>query len=703
MKLKEKLFLSLGLLIVLLGALFYLAFIFFFRSNLNDTKKDVHSLFIEQSQHERVQEITYFKQRVESEKENLNALYYYFSFGEDNLNAWPLLASFLAENPDMGFVQLRDIKKNQVFSIIPAPAPLYPVTTFAMNDNFLFVILPTFEKSQDEENLFLAYPTPKSTYSPYPTYLLFSWKDLGSAVKEFFSDLDKVNPASLPLHQTVEEKESIEKLTMLKALAPFYAKGLEIIPEKGNKIPSGVAYLSSDGKGKALLANNLFQERAFFEDVAYFREHRAPNESGPANGTAVIKTDDEIFLGNTFGYDSFLVTIGFPVSELLKELAVVSNQVVVLSSDNLKLGFAPNGERLSGSQLQTTLDSLKGKSETFYSRATFLSDNGLTLYLIPTYEQAIGVLSSFDALGDNLSKKVAIEMITILLALIGLALFILDRLSTRITRPLVDLAAATETIKEGKYKQVSFPKVEKRKDEIGQLVRSFKEMTVELQEKEKIRTLLNKVVSKDIAEEILKSDVHLGGEDRIATILFADIRNFTEITQNMPPQKIVKMLNQAMTMISKVIEGEGGIIDKYVGDEVMALYGTPIHHPDHALRALASAKLMVESLKKWNIEREKTGEMAIEMGIGINTGVVVAGNMGAEDRLNYTVIGPSVNLASRLCKAALPQQIIISEFTLEEPGVKESFFVENLPLVALKGFKDPVKVFQVTGFKWESD
>ncbi len=127
----------------------------------------------------------------------------------------------------------------------------------------------------------------------------------------------------------------------------------------------------------------------------------------------------------------------------------------------------------------------------------------------------------------------------------------------------------------------------------------------------------------------------------------------------MPPQETIQLLNECMTLISRVIEGEGGVIDKYVGDEVMALFGAPTTHPEHALRAVSTAMLMIETLKNWNETRVSKGLRAVEMGIGIHTGLVVVGNMGAEDRLNYTVLGANVNLAARLCETALSNQLII--------------------------------------------
>lgn len=150
-----------------------------------------------------------------------------------------------------------------------------------------------------------------------------------------------------------------------------------------------------------------------------------------------------------------------------------------------------------------------------------------------------------------------------------------------------------------------------------------------------------------------------------------------------------------MTKISHVIDQHGGVIDKYVGDEVMALFGAPIDHGDSALRAIMSALEMVRVLQDWNEERSKEGLFKVEMGIGIHSGVALAGNMGAENRLNYTVIGSSVNLASRLCGIAQGMQILISKETLQEPHVQEKVVVKELPPTQLKGFEGKISIYQV--------
>lgn len=151
-----------------------------------------------------------------------------------------------------------------------------------------------------------------------------------------------------------------------------------------------------------------------------------------------------------------------------------------------------------------------------------------------------------------------------------------------------------------------------------------------------------------------------------------------------------------MTLVSNIIDQHGGVIDKYVGDEVMALFGAPIEKKESALEAIKCGIDIVESLKKWN--REKEGHQ-IEMGIGIHTGTVVAGNMGAENRLNYTVLGANVNLASRLCSEAEAMEVLISEETLQEECVKANIEVEGKESVDLKGFTKPIPIYSVKSYK----
>jgi adenylate cyclase len=147
----------------------------------------------------------------------------------------------------------------------------------------------------------------------------------------------------------------------------------------------------------------------------------------------------------------------------------------------------------------------------------------------------------------------------------------------------------------------------------------------------------------------------------------------------------------------RIIDETHGVVDKFIGDEIMTLYGAPVSLDFHAVKAVEAAILMIEDLSIWNKKRKTSNLTIFEIGIGIHTGIVYTGNMGAENRLNYTAIGSNVNQASRICSVAKPMQILISEETLHSPGVKERFVVRKLDPVQLKGIGFPVQVYEVLG------
>jgi class 3 adenylate cyclase len=287
---------------------------------------------------------------------------------------------------------------------------------------------------------------------------------------------------------------------------------------------------------------------------------------------------------------------------------------------------------------------------------------------------------------DRIRRALALGSLAALL----LALVITVALSRGLSRPVRALVDATGRVARGDFDA----RVEGAgRDELGQLARSFNAMAEGLALKEQYRGVLDKVVSREVAEELLRGDVRLGGENREVTVLFADVRGFTPLTEGMEPQSVIGLLNAVMERLSASVEGAGGVVDKYIGDEIMAVFGAPLAQPDHAKRAVGAARAIQRAIAAMNAERDARGESAIGVGVGVNTGTAVAGNMGSAARLNYTVVGESVNLASRLCASAAPGEILISEATRRAMGGGAG--VRDAGVRALKGFNREVQVYAV--------
>ncbi|MEM7416937.1 MAG: adenylate/guanylate cyclase domain-containing protein [Gemmatimonadota bacterium] len=278
------------------------------------------------------------------------------------------------------------------------------------------------------------------------------------------------------------------------------------------------------------------------------------------------------------------------------------------------------------------------------------------------------------------------------LAALGLAVVFGRVLSRNLTAPVRALVDATGRVARGDYDasvQIA------SRDEMGKLAHAFNDMTVRIREREQLRAVLNKVVSKEVAEELMSGDVELGGELREMSVLFADIRGFTPLTEGMEPQAVIALLNECMEELAAAVDEVAGVVDKYIGDELMAVFGAPNVQPDHAFRAVCAAVRMREGIDALNRRRSERGEGAVGVGIGIASGTAVAGNMGSTDRMNYTVLGSVVNLAARLTSAAQAGEIIISEHTRSAAG--SACITTSLGGRALKGFSSEIDVYAVEG------
>ncbi len=219
----------------------------------------------------------------------------------------------------------------------------------------------------------------------------------------------------------------------------------------------------------------------------------------------------------------------------------------------------------------------------------------------------------------------------------------------------------------------------------------------EEREKRSIRLAFRYYLTPSVMDAVLAdpSLLKLGGEKRELTVLFSDIRGFTSLSEKLAPEQLVHMLNDYLTPMTDVVFENGGTLDKYMGDAIMAFFGAPVSQPDHALRACRAACQMLERLQTLNVRWAAEGLPPIEIGIGINTGPMVVGNMGSQSRFDYTVMGDAVNLGSRLegTNKIYHTSAIISEVTYAQ--VKDQVVARELDAVAVKGKDKPVRIYEL--------
>jgi adenylate cyclase len=267
-------------------------------------------------------------------------------------------------------------------------------------------------------------------------------------------------------------------------------------------------------------------------------------------------------------------------------------------------------------------------------------------------------------------------------------------LATLLSGPVMRLVEGTRAVAGGNF-QINLPVTSR--DEIGTLTESFNLMAKNLREKEMIKRAFTRYVARQVVDEILKDPEKLAlkEERRDVTVLFCDMRGFTSLAERLSPEEVVSVLNDFYTLMVDTTAKNDGIVDKFLGDGVMAIFGAPIVHEDHPTRAVKTAIAMQAAVAELSRKRAREGKDPIAVGVGVSAGEAVAGTVGTEDRMEYTVIGDSVNLAARLESNAKPGQILISHRTFQRvDGVVN---VRPLGAIRMKGKEEQVDVYEVLG------
>lgn len=262
-------------------------------------------------------------------------------------------------------------------------------------------------------------------------------------------------------------------------------------------------------------------------------------------------------------------------------------------------------------------------------------------------------------------------------------------MARQLSEPLRRMVAAAHEIQTGNF-DVRLPPDSTQ--EINTLAQSINEMSAGLALKERYRSVLDLIADAQVADELLKGDIRLGGELRLVSVIFCDIRGYTELTTDMKPVAVLELLNAHMGAMTCIVHEHRGVVHKFAGDGLMILFGAPKAYGDDAIDAVRCAMAMMQERQRLNTSSSKP----LRMSVGIATGEVVAGCLGAEKRAEYTVIGERVNLASRLCGGAVADEILVDQTTYElcQQAASHLSFAAVEPLT-LKGYSSPMAAWRV--------
>ncbi len=296
-------------------------------------------------------------------------------------------------------------------------------------------------------------------------------------------------------------------------------------------------------------------------------------------------------------------------------------------------------------------------------------------------------------------SRYIIILTTIVMTIIAILLaFIMSR---HLSQPIHNLVDASKAIGAGDFK---YRLNERRNDEIGELACAFNQMAHGLLQKSQVEDIFSRYVSSNVAKKVLQNldDVQLGGKHVNASVLFADIVGFTSISEKIPPQEVTHILNEYFTHISTIAQLHNGHIDKFMGDCAMIVFGVPDFSDTHSINAINCAVMIRELVTQLNDIRIKQNKIPIHFKTGVNSGVMVAGNLGSSDRMEYTVIGDPVNIASRLASIAESNQIIILEELFNQDDISRHILAQKYKVIRVRGKQKPVSTWLVNNTSLEN-
>ena len=329
-----------------------------------------------------------------------------------------------------------------------------------------------------------------------------------------------------------------------------------------------------------------------------------------------------------------------------------------------------------------------------------LGENAMSTYFAPVRVNDNLAGSVAVTLSDRsitlAQREVRNTLITATLAMGVLAIIASFLISRRLAQPIRNLLAATSAMRKG---DLQYRIQERRNDEIGHLIEAYNGMAHGMLEKDQVERVLQRFVSPSVARKMMANldQVTLGGRDVTATVVFADIVGFTRLSESLAPEAVADMLNVYFDAISAASDFYRGTIDKYMGDCAMIVFGVPEEDSEHLFHGLCCAVMIQRLVTRLNEYRDARGLTTVEFRIGMNSGAMLAGNLGSRERMQYTVVGDTVNLASRLSNMAGAGEIIAASAIMEDPNIGSRVRATEDGAMRVRGRQEPVGTFRVDG------
>jgi len=416
--------------------------------------------------------------------------------------------------------------------------------------------------------------------------------------------------------------------------------------------------------------------------------HKVVNHAGGLMG--VLGVDVDIALA------SRSLMTHFPVLEGGDNILVDANAVVLLHTDKSMIGLDIG---ITGVELDKQLSEDIKQTEIQYKQylGNYLNEKRYVGFHRVNGAPICFVLSVPAKTVLKPLNQLTLQMAALNISLIMALLLLLVMVTRRISRPIIDLMnSAVQVTEEGPYRD----SIEvKSRDEIGQLTAAFNEMMEGLRQRDFIRDTFGRYVTKEVVEELLDTSdgLKLGGEIREVTIMLSDLRGFTPLCEHLNPDQVIEVLNSYLSQMSKIIGQYKGTINEFIGDAILTFFGAPVKYGDSPARAVACALAMQLGMEEVNRKNKEKGLPPLHMGIGINTGEVIVGNIGSKERAKYGVVGHNINLTSRVEGATIGGQVLITPSTYEQ--IKALVIVRSVRPVRFKGVEEDIDLYDVIGMK----